>query len=130
MPSDFVSMTGEIKIDPPLDWIELAKWPTIHQEAAPFFFMCPLIPREDPHEKTTPDGVLTWATSNALVPSSEQYAHMLVPLLQAALEAWDKNHDFTGYIECTNSEGDFWRVLVGKDGAAHRVDPVITWPEV
>lgn len=79
--------------------------------------------------RDTPDGRTTIITGVAVMPTySEGSGYDMVDELQSLLNAFDGDHEFTGYIEAVGEEGDRWRLLV-RDGQAVQVYPRIIWDD-
>lgn len=117
------SVSGEIRIEPPLSWREFKDSPfagrdkdvTLHVEA---------------ETVDTEDGPLMRKTAVALVPTWEDSykAYYLVEHVQEAIDAFP-DRTFTGRLECEGEENaDLWRVVV-RDGRAVKVTPRIVWPD-
>jgi hypothetical protein len=117
------SVSGEIRIEPPLAWRDFKNSPfagndrdvTLHIEA---------------ETVDTDDGPLMRKTAVALVPTWEDSykAYNLVEHVQEAIDAFP-DRTFTGRLDCEGEEaGDLWRVVV-RDRRAVKVTPRIVWPE-
>lgn len=117
------SVSGEIRIEPPLTWREFKDSPfaghdkdvTLHVEA---------------ETADTDSGPLMRKTAVALVPTWEDSyrAYHLVEHVQEAIDSFP-GHTFTGRLECEGEENtDIWRVIV-RDGRAVKVEPRIVWPD-
>ena len=117
------SVSGEIRIEPPLTWREFKDSPftgnnkdvTLHVEA---------------DTVDTDDGPLMRKTATALVPTWEDSykAYNLVEHVQEAIDAFP-GHTFTGRLDCEGEDNiDLWRVVV-RNGRAVKVTPRIVWPD-
>lgn len=117
------SVSGEIRIEPPLTWREFKDSPfTGHEKDVTFHV--------DEETVAMDDGPLIRKTAVALVPSWEDSykAYNLVAHVQEAIDAFP-GHTFTGRLDCEGEENaDLWRVVV-RDGRAVKVTPRIVWPD-
>lgn len=126
-------VTGEITVSPPLNYTELRQWPQVLRAAGSRNGWAPLKPEEDRTETETDEGMLVKISCSTLVPYSQSSfsgADSLDNYLNAAIAQWGGDHTFSGFFECVDEEGFWYRVVVGADNKAHTVRPVMTWPEV
>jgi hypothetical protein len=117
------SVTGEIRIEPPLTWREFKDSPFVGDSKDVRL-------RVEAETVDTDDGPLMRKTAVALAPAWEDSykAYNLVEHVQQAIDAFP-GHTFTGRLECEGEENaDLWRVTV-RDGRAVRVEPRIVWPD-
>lgn len=117
------SVSGEIRIEPPLTWRDFKDSPFAGTDKDVTF-------RVDEETVTTDDGPLIRKTAVALVPAWEDSykAYNLVAHVQEAIDAFPE-HTFTGRLDCEGEEtADLWRVVV-RDGRAVKVTPRIVWPD-
>lgn len=115
------TVSGEIKISPPLTNREIAGSPFVGQGRD-----VRLVIEEVTTE--TDDGTLTRRTATALKASLEEpyTAYHLMEHITEAMTTWP-GHEFSGHLECAGEEpGDLWRVAV-RDGRVERVHPRIIW---
>lgn len=118
------SVSGEIRIEPPLTWAEIKDSPFLAS------YGLDVTLRVEEETVDTPDGTLTRRTATALIPSWEDSykAYHLVEHVQRAIDAFPHRR-FTGRLECEGEENtDLWRVII-RDGRAVRVEPRIVWPD-
>jgi hypothetical protein len=117
------SVSGEIRIEPPLAWREFKDSPFTGTDKDVTLHV-------DEETVTTDDGPLIRKTAIALVPTWEDSykAYKLVEHVQEAIDAFP-GHTFTGRLDCEGEENtDLWRVVI-RDGRAVRVEPRIVWPD-
>lgn len=117
------SVTGEIRIEPPLTWREFKDSPFADRDMDVKL-------RIDAETVDTDDGPLMRKTASAIVPAWEDSykAYKLIEHVQQAIDAFP-GHTFTGRLECEGEENtDIWRVVI-RDGRAVRVEPRIVWPD-
>lgn len=117
------SVTGEIRIEPPLAWREFKDSPFAGRDMDVKL-------RIDEETVDTDDGPLIRKTASAIVPAWEDSykAYKLIEHVQQAIDAFP-GHTFTGRLECEGEENtDLWRVVI-RDGRAVRVEPRIVWPD-
>jgi hypothetical protein len=117
------SVTGEIRIEPPLAWREFKDSPFAGRDMDVKI-------RIDEETVDTDDGPLIRKTASAIVPAWEDSykAYKLIEHVQQAIDAFP-GHTFTGRLECEGEENtDLWRVVI-RDGRAVRVEPRIVWPD-
>ncbi|MFK0062661.1 DUF6205 family protein [Streptomyces werraensis] len=117
------SVTGEIRIEPPLSWREFKDSPFTGQDMDVKL-------RIDAETVDTDDGPLMRKTASAIVPAWEDSykAYKLIEHVQQVIDAFP-GHTFTGRLECEGEENtDIWRVIV-RDGRALRIEPRIVWPD-
>lgn len=121
-------ITGEITITPPLTWREFKD---------SRFFDPPSSGSNVPEVKLkveetsrdTDEGEVFVRLAVALVPErDEQKAYHLTEHVQEAVDGFP-DHEFGGHLECFSPEyEELWRIVV-RNGTAHNIKPVITWPE-
>lgn len=117
------SVSGEIRIEPPLAWREFKDSPFAGRDKD-------VTLQVDAETVDTADGPLMRKTAVALVPTWEDSykAYHLVEHVQEAIDAFPE-HTFTGRLDCEGEENtDLWRVVV-RDGRAVKVTPRIVWPD-
>jgi hypothetical protein len=117
------SVTGEIRIEPPLAWREFKDSPFAGRDMDVKL-------RIDEETIDTDDGPLIRKTASAIVPAWEDSykAYKLIDHVQQAIDAFP-GHTFTGRLECEGEENtDIWRVVI-RDGRAVRIEPRIVWPD-
>ena len=117
------SVTGEIRIEPPLAWREFKDSPFAGRDMDVKL-------RIDEETVDTDDGPLIRKTASAIVPAWEDSykAYKLIDHVQQAIDAFP-GHTFTGRLECEGEENtDIWRVVI-RDGRAVRIEPRIVWPD-
>ncbi|WP_370665416.1 DUF6205 family protein [Streptomyces sp. IBSBF 2507] len=125
----YTSVTGEIRIEPPLTWAEIKDNPAL-PETAGGRSEYDVHLRIDEETVDTDEGQLTRKTCAALVPAWDDSfkAYHLVEHVQEMIDAFP-GHTFTGRLDCEGEEGgDLWRVVV-RDGRAVKVTPSIVWPD-
>lgn len=116
-------VTGEIKIQPPLSWLQVK----------------PIVERRDFDLKIrvvervtdTEDGQMIQKQGVSVIPLSEdgytsyavkEHLQLLVDLFPA--------HEFVGYLEGEGEEqGDVWRLTVSPSRVAVMIEPRIVWPD-
>lgn len=125
--SEDTTVTGEIRIEPPIPWGELheERWALAGRDA---------VVKVDSEETVVPDGVLTKHSGVAIVPErTDQNAYQLVEHVQAIVDRFATAPDgttrtFTGYLHCRWKGGnEDWRVVV-VDGRPVELKPVVVWP--
>jgi Family of unknown function (DUF6205) len=117
------SVTGEIRIEPPLAWREFKDSPFAGRDMDVKL-------RIDEETVDTDDGPLIRKTASAIVPAWEDSykAYKLIEHVQQVIDAFP-GHTFTGRLECEGEENtDLWRVVI-RDGRAVRIEPRIVWPD-
>lgn len=118
------TVSGKIRITPPLAWGEI--------KGSPFLSDDDMSVRLDVEVETvdTPDGELLRRTAYELIPATDEAfkAYHLIEHVQQAIDAFP-GHNFTGRLHCEGEEaGDLWRVVI-RDGRAAEVRPQIVWPD-
>lgn len=117
------TISGEIRIEPPLTWPEIKSNPAYQGTTAV---------RLDIDEQSidTPEGELISRSASSLSAAFEgpYKAYGLLSQVQAAVEA-APGHTFTGHLECSGEDrDDLWRLVV-RNGTAVKVEPTIVWPD-
>lgn len=124
----YTRVTGELQIEPPLNWAEIKDSEFAPERAKRTDLDVQLEVVEESVD--TAEGELIRRTAASLVvrwPDSFK-AYNLVDHVQWAIDAFP-GHTFTGRLECEGEEnGDLWRVVI-RDGRALRIEPRIVWPD-
>lgn len=123
------SVTGEIRIDPPLTWGEFKDSPFLPDSltATIDYDVCL---HTDEATVDTGEGQLIRKTASVLLPRWEDSfrAYHLIEHVQAVIDAFP-GHVFSGRLNCEGEDNtDLWRVVI-RDGRAVRVEPRIVWPD-
>lgn len=125
--SEDTRVTGEIRIDPPIPWTEVAdeQWLNIHRN---YDRDAVLRVVEEPVD--TPEGRLLRRQVDAIVPErQDQSAYHLTEHVQDLVDKYGAGRTFTGFLDCVWARGDDrWRVVV-VDGEAKQIRPRIVWPD-
>lgn len=121
---------GRIVISPPVTGKEIGLRPELFQEEA-------LNPRgksrsawgdvESTHIDVDGDTLVKRQCSSIRAYEGDFSPWDLIPNVQEIVDAFP-DREYTGYFECTGSDGDLWRIAV-RDGKAVEIKPTITWPE-
>ena len=122
---------GEIRIGPPLTWIEFRHtiWsPTSTAQPSDRYRDVKLRITEEIVE--TDEGSLTRRYADAAVPLTEERyrAYDIIKHVSELINTFP-DHTFTGRFDCEGEDvGDMWRLVV-KNGRAQKVVPHIVWPD-
>ena len=126
----YTSVTGELRIEPPLTWAEFKDSPFNGSSIDAWDGLKEVRLRIAEEHVDTDEGSLIRKTATALIPESEdsrKYYH-LVEHVQQAIDSFP-GHTFTGRLDCEGEDnGDLWRVVI-RDGRAEKVTPRIVWPD-
>lgn len=121
---------GEIRITPPLPWVEIKTSPfVVTGDYGSVDRDCKLRIVEESVD--TDEGTLIRRHADAVVCTydGQTKAYCIVEHLQELLDLHGEGHTFGGYIEAEGEEaGDLWRLMV-KNGRAVKVEPRIVWPD-
>ncbi|MEV4227264.1 DUF6205 family protein [Streptomyces bobili] len=125
----YTSVTGEIRIEPPLTWAEIKSNPLLPEtEGGRSEYDVRL--RIDEETVETDEGQMIRKTCSALVPAWDDSfkAYHLIEHVQFMVDTFP-GHTFSGRLDCEGEEnGDLWRVVI-RDGRAEKVTPRIVWPD-
>lgn len=122
----YTHFDGEIRIDPPLTWIEIRN--SAWAPGGNSRWDVKLRITEETVE--TEDGSLTRRQADALVPLSDEgyKGYSILEHVQAAIAAFP-GHTFSGRFDCEGDDaGDIWRLVV-RNGRAEKIEPRIVWPD-
>ncbi len=125
----YTTVTGELRIEPPLTWGEIKDNPFLPDTPAGLAEYDVRL-RIDEETVDTADGQLTRKTCAAIEPRWDDSfkAYHLVEHVQTLIDAFP-DRTFTGRLECEGEDtGDLWRVIV-RDGRAVKIEPRIVWPD-
>jgi hypothetical protein len=128
-------VSGEIRINPPLNWIEIQKFPdrliSSHRgKVDPEIKL-----KIDEQSVNTEEGELIRRTASEVIPSwNQQYrAYHIEEHLQQIVDLYPQ-HTFTGYLEGVVEDmgydggPEMWRLTV-VNGRATKFKPELVWPE-
>jgi hypothetical protein len=122
---NYTTVSGEIRIEPPLKWAEFKDSPFYAADKRRDVRLL-----VDEETVDTDEGQMIRKTAVALEGSWEggYKAYHLLDHVQEAIAAFP-GHAFTGRLECEGEDAtDVWRVVV-RDGVAVKVEPRIVWPD-
>lgn len=119
-----VTVTGSIKIDPPLNHKEIRE--------APCWDSCAhdITMKIDEKREESDTGTLIQQSSSALIACERvgYSAYHVEDNINEMIRTFP-DHTFSGHFECQGREvGDLWRIAV-KDNKAVQVRPTIVWPD-
>ncbi|WP_331445814.1 DUF6205 family protein [Streptomyces xanthochromogenes] len=123
----YTTVSGEIRIEPPLKWVEFKDSPFYGTDKGSGRDVRLAVTEET---VDTDEGQTIRKTAGALEGSWEggYKAYHLLEHVQEAIKAFP-GHTFAGRLECEGEEAaDVWRVVV-RDGVAVKVQPRIVWPD-
>lgn len=124
------SLSGELRIDPPLRWAEYKDSPWLGGDRARSNHkgLCLL---QDKETVETDDGPLERRTAGRVVYAwdNPEKLYDIVDELQALVDA-HPDREFTGEFRARGEDfGDIWLLRINADRKAERVLPTITWPD-
>ncbi|MER6605879.1 DUF6205 family protein [Streptomyces sp. NPDC000927] len=124
-------ISGEISIDPPLNWVEIQKLPEL-LVSGPRKTEPDVKLRINEVQVDTDEGELTKKTASAIVPAwvGSYRAYYVEEHLQQIVDLYP-GHTFTGYLEGRGEDPGYlelWRVAV-VEGKAITFKPELVWPE-
>lgn len=125
--SEDVRHSGEIHIDPPIDWEQIKD-----SSFLPHRLQTSIDGNDKDvelvvEEQPIPGGFTRRATAIRSLDLGGYSGYHVVEHVQELVDAYGDGRTFTGWIECVGREGDQWRIEV-RDGQAVRVEPRVIWP--
>ena len=124
------TVTGEIRIEPPLKWADFKESPFNRTSADAYDGTKNVELRVETETVETEDGPLMRKTAVAVIPAWGGHGkfYNLIEHVQQAIKAFP-GHTFTGRLECEGEDNsDMWRVVI-RDGRAVELKPRIVWPD-
>lgn len=125
---DDVRHSGEIRIDPPIDYDQLEQRSGFLQAR---FYDPEFAPRKDVvlavEEQSIPGGFTRRATAIRPLALGTYSGYHVLEHVQELVDTYGDGRTFTGWIECVHPEGEQWRIGV-RDGRAVQVSARLVWP--
>ncbi|HZM83809.1 MAG TPA: DUF6205 family protein [Candidatus Limnocylindrales bacterium] len=127
-----VNINGEIRIDPPVPWLDIRHSEYVRQpDRKPWEYPHDLMLRVVEQPIDTAEGTLIrrWADAIVSAEHDEARAYHIEEEIDGIVREVGRGRTFTGRFEMTCRDYmSQWRIKV-VDGTAVRFDPEIVWPE-
>lgn len=124
-----IRLEGDLDIIPPLPWTELKKNPGYRPDGRDNQMRI----EYDEETVDTPDGELTRRTGTGIgYPASVTHGLSYSQIhgdLEKIIKALPKGTAVSGWFDCTDEQGESWRIAVVEGNEIIDVHPEITWPE-
>lgn len=114
----YTTVTGEIIIDPPLNYREIKEWEENDQHNPNYWRSIRLVVNEE--KVDTDQGLLISKSADSIVSTSEDQSkhYYIQENLQELVDLFGEKHSFFGYLEGHGEEaGDIWILRVHREKA-------------